>query len=95
MYLLLVPIAWLFVVVLMALAEAMSPQGTVLGATFTFVLYGLLPLGIVMYILGTPARKQARARSEAEAEASTRDGHGGGHAPGGPAAGVAAEREEG
>ena len=93
MYLLLVPIAWLFVVVLMALAEAMSPQGTVLGAAFTFVLYGLLPLGIVMYILGTPARKRARARREAEA--SAHDGHGGGHAPGGPAAGVAAEREEG
>lgn len=92
MYLLLVPIAWLFVVVLMALAEAMSPQGTVLGAAFTFVLYGLLPLGIVMYILGTPARKRARALRDAEA--SAHDGHGGGHAAGGPVAGVAAEREE-
>ena len=42
----LVIIAWLYVVLMMALAEALSSQGSVLGAVFTFVLYGLLPLSI-------------------------------------------------
>ncbi len=33
----------------------------------TFVLYGLLPMGIVGYILGTPSRKRAiKAREMAE-----------------------------
>ena len=54
----LVVIAWLYVVVLMAVAEATSPAGSVLGAGITFALYGLLPLSIVMYILGTPGRRR-------------------------------------
>jgi hypothetical protein len=60
-----VPIAWMFVVVLMTIAEATSTQGTLLGAFFTFVLYGLLPLSIVMYVLGTPGRRRARRAAEA------------------------------
>ncbi len=55
----LVVIAWLYVVLMAALAEATSDVGTVLGAVVTFVLYGLLPLSIVVYILGTPGRKRA------------------------------------
>ena len=55
----LVVIAWSYVVLMMSLAEAASPQGSVLGAIVTFVLYGVLPLSIVVYILGTPARKKA------------------------------------
>lgn len=61
----LVTIAWLYVVLMMALAEAVSSQGTVLGGIVTFVLYGLLPLGIVLYVMGTPGRKRARLRAEA------------------------------
>ena len=57
-----VAIAWMYVTLMMALAEATNPQGSVLGAVFTFLLYGLLPLSIVVYILGTPARKRARTR---------------------------------
>lgn len=56
----LVAIAWIYVVLMMAIVEALSPQGTVLGAMFTFALYGLLPLGIVMYLMGTPMRRRAR-----------------------------------
>lgn len=56
MYLIL--IAWLYVTLMMAIAEASSPVGSVLGAIVTFVLYGLLPMGIVGYIFGTPARKR-------------------------------------
>jgi predicted membrane channel-forming protein YqfA (hemolysin III family) len=64
-----VALAWMFVVVLMTLAEATSTQGTVLGALFTFLLYGVLPLGIVLYVMGTPARGRARRAAAAEAEA--------------------------
>lgn len=63
----LVVIAWFYVVLMAALVEATSPTGTVLGAAITFVLYGLLPLSIVVYILGTPGRKRAiHARAMAE-----------------------------
>lgn len=92
----LVVIAWLYVVVMMAVAEALSSQGTVLGAVFTLVLYGLLPLSIVVYILGTPGRRRARAARESlesrEASASVDKGDGGGHAADGA---VATERKEG
>ncbi|MDD2608368.1 MAG: hypothetical protein PHX60_01570 [Giesbergeria sp.] len=65
----LVVIAWLYVTVMMALAEATSSTGSVLGAVFTFLLYGVLPLSIVVYILGTPGRKRAlRAQQMAEQE---------------------------
>lgn len=86
-------IAWLYVVLLMAVAEALSSQGTVLGAVFTLLLYGVLPLTIVAYILGTPARKRARAQREA---ASWPDGDAGGQAAvAAPApAPVAPERKE-
>ena len=54
-----VPIAWLYVAVLMSAAEATSSNGTVLGALITFFLYGLLPVALVVYIMATPARKRA------------------------------------
>jgi mannose/fructose/N-acetylgalactosamine-specific phosphotransferase system component IID len=60
-----VAIAWTYVVLMMSLVEALSPQGTVLGAVFTFLLYGVFPLGIVLYVMGAPARRRARARAEA------------------------------
>ena len=61
----LVALAWIYVVLMMALAEALAPNGTVLGAVFTFLLYGVLPLSIVLYVLGTPARRSARRRAQA------------------------------
>ncbi len=90
-----VAVAWLYVVLMMAAAEATSSQGSVLGAVFTLLLYGVLPLSIVMYIMGTPARKRAlRAAAEAAATAPAASA-----APdaGGQAAGeaVAPERKEG
>jgi hypothetical protein len=63
----LIVIAWAYVTLMMAVAEATSPTGTVLGAIITFALYGLLPMGILVYILGTPSRKRAiKAREAAE-----------------------------
>ena len=61
----LVLIAWFYVALMMAVAEATSPVGTVLGAVITFLLYGVLPMLVVGYILGTPARKRARLKREA------------------------------
>ncbi|MEN9888613.1 MAG: hypothetical protein RL559_650 [Pseudomonadota bacterium] len=98
----LVVIAWLYVVLMMSLAEAFGTQGTVLGALFTFLLYGVLPLSIVVYILGTPARKKALRQSagaapeqapapDSNATAPNASGHAAGAAP---APGVAPVREE-
>jgi uncharacterized membrane protein len=61
---LLVALGWGYVVVMMAIAEATSPQGTVLGAVITFALYGVLPLAIVLYLMATPARRRARRAAE-------------------------------
>ena len=62
----LVLIAWLYVTVMMALAEATNSNGTVLGAIVTFVLYGVIPLTLVFYLMRTPARRKAlRARAAA------------------------------
>ncbi len=61
----LVAIAWMYVVVAMSIAEALSPAGTLLGAAFTFLLYGALPLSIVLYLLGTPGRRRRRAAAAA------------------------------
>jgi len=70
---LLVATAWLYVVVLMAIVEASSSNGTLLGALFTLLLYGVLPLGIVLYVLATPARRRARADKEGAVHASAAD----------------------
>lgn len=103
---LIVAIAWIYVVGMAAIAEALSTQGTVMGALFTFLFYGVLPLSIVLYLLATPARKKALRRAEAaaappagaspRASATGVDPDGGGHAPRGPApaAAVPPEREE-
>lgn len=65
----LIAIAWMYVVVMMAIAEAMSPQGTVLGAVFTLLLYGVGPLALLLYILGTPLRRRRRKAQEAMEQA--------------------------
>ena len=41
----LIVIVWTYVSLMMAVAEATSPVGSVLGAVITFVLYGVLPMG--------------------------------------------------
>lgn len=66
----LIVIAWGYVTLMMAVAEAASPQGSLLGAAITLLLYGVLPLSILVYILGTPERKRRlRQRREAEHQA--------------------------
>ena len=76
-------IAWLYVTVLMALAEATSNTGTVLGALITFTFYGLLPAALVGYLMGTPARRRAIRKRDAQSSDAVAvvDPDTGGHAP--------------
>jgi len=55
----LVALGWMYVVLMMSVAEATAVNGTLLGAVITFVLYGALPLSIVLYLMGTPGRRRA------------------------------------
>ncbi len=62
-----VAIAWFYVALMMAVAEATNSTGTLLGAAVAFVLYGLLPIGLVLYIMATPARRKAiKAREQSD-----------------------------
>ena len=86
----LVIIAWLYVALMMAVAEATNTTGTVLGAIVTFLLYGLLPIGLVIYIMRTPARKRARAAAARTAALSAAPDEGS-EAPADPVAPVRKE----
>ena len=64
----LIVIAWLYVALMMAVAEATNPSGTVLGAVITFLLYGVGPVALLIYLMGHPGRRRARiARERSEA----------------------------
>ena len=66
-------IAWLYVVILMSMTEH-----SVIAGVMTFLLYGVLPLSVVVYLLNTPARRARRKAAEAqkEAAAATEDAEG-------------------
>ncbi len=91
-------IAWIYVVLLMSIAEATSTTGTVLGALMTFLLYGVLPLSIVMYLMGTPSRRRALKAKATESSQPDASGQAAGAAdPADPAsahAAAAAVREK-
>lgn len=94
-----VAIAWIYVALMMALAEGTHPQGSVLGAVITFLFYGVAPLSLVMYLLGTPGRRRARKAAEDQdqaladaAEASSSSQPDAGGLPTGDA--ITAEREK-
>ena len=89
---LLIAVAWIYVVLMVAIVEATSPQGTLLGAFFTLLLYGVLPLGIVGYLFFSPARRRARRAAEARSAAASGLDPDRGRHPAGDA--VAPEREE-
>lgn len=62
----LIVIAWIYVVLMMSVAEATNSNGTLLGALMTFVLYGLGPVALVVYLMGAPARSKAIKKRQAE-----------------------------
>jgi hypothetical protein len=51
-----VAIAWLFTAILMAATE---PSLT--AALLTFLCYGLLPCGLLLWIVGTPQRRRNKS----------------------------------
>ena len=67
----LVAIAWLYVTLLMAAAER-----NVVSGVMTFLVYGLAPLALFLWLFGTPQRARFRAlrqqqqarRAEAQAD---------------------------
>jgi len=81
----LVAIAWIYVVLMMAVVEAVASNGSILGALVTFVLYGVLPVSIVLYLLGAPLRGKARRAQEqallqAQRQSALDEPDAGGHA---------------
>ncbi len=67
----LVLLAWGYVALMMAGAEATADNGTLLGAFVTLVLYGLLPIGLIGYLMDAPRRRRARAAAQ---QAQSADG---------------------
>lgn len=87
----LVAIAWLYVTLLMAAAER-----NVVSGVMTFLLYGLGPLALFLWLFGTPQRarlrairERQRARDDDVGLASQPDG--GGHPTADPIAPVGEE----
>jgi hypothetical protein len=84
----LVVIGWIYVVLMMSVAEASNTTGSVLGAIVTFFLYGLLPVALVVYLMRTPQRRKDNKAREAAEDAAQRQAVAssevdtGGHAPG-------------
>jgi len=54
-----IAIAWLYVVFMMAITEQSAVAGIM-----TFFCYGVFPLTIVLYLMGTPQRKRNRQLQE-------------------------------
>ena len=52
-FLYLIAIAWIYVVLLMSLAESSFVAGVL-----TFIAYCVIPMSLVLYILTSPARKR-------------------------------------
>jgi protein involved in temperature-dependent protein secretion len=55
-----VAIAWIYVVLLMSLTEESVAAGLA-----TFLFYGLAPLALLLYLMGTPRRRRNRRKREA------------------------------
>ncbi|WP_374320672.1 hypothetical protein [Aquabacterium sp.] len=74
MWMWIIAIGWMFVVVIAALVEAFGTPGSVLGGIVTLLFYGVVPLGLLMYVLGTPLRRKARlAQEQLEREVTPAD----------------------
>ena len=73
MFLYLIALGWIYVALLAAIAEATASNGSVLGAIVTFIFYGLLPLSLVLYLIGTPMRKRSRKKMEQDKQDPKQD----------------------
>jgi len=55
-----IAIAWLYVVLLMSLTET-----SWVACIATFFFYGVFPLSVLLYLIGTPQRRRNRQQREA------------------------------
>jgi biotin transporter BioY len=69
---LIVAIGWIYVVLMMSVAE-----DTAVAGVMTFVFYGLLPVALVLYLSGSGQRKRRRAAREAAARGASMNGNDG------------------
>ncbi len=60
-----VAIAWGYVVLMMAITEE-----SIIAGVMTLALYGILPMTLILYIMGTGQRKRNRARAAAASASS-------------------------
>jgi biotin transporter BioY len=56
-----VAIGWIYVVLMMSITET-----TAVAGVMTFILYGLVPVALLLYISGGRQRKRRRAAAEQE-----------------------------
>lgn len=61
-----VALAWIYVVFMMSITEQ-----SVIAGIMTFLLYGILPVAIILYVMGTPQRKRNRKNAEKLREAAS------------------------
>lgn len=64
----LIAIAWIYVVLLVSLANT-----TVVGGVLTFLFAGAGPLALFLWLFGTPQRRRNAARRSLNGTASTND----------------------
>ncbi|SPA40290.1 conserved hypothetical protein [Cupriavidus taiwanensis] len=60
-----VAIGWLYVALMMAITEH-----NVVAGVATFLMYGVAPVALVLYIMGTPGRRRRKAEAERALEQS-------------------------
>lgn len=65
-----VVIGWLYVALMMAVAEATSSNGTLLGAIVTLLLYGVGPVALVVYLMREPVRRRRRKAGQQAEQAA-------------------------
>lgn len=73
----LIVIGWMYVVLMMSVAEAANTTGSLLGAIVTFFLYGILPVSILVYLMRSPSRRKALKAREAAEDAARAQAQGG------------------
>jgi hypothetical protein len=64
----LIAIAWIYVVLLVSVANT-----TVVGGALTFLFAGIGPLALFLWLFGTPARRRNAARRGLNGATSTND----------------------